>query len=153
MDLQKLFLFGTESARFMFEKQGFLLPMWVGISDKGAHIPLMVKDMEDKDQIADGVRQFLKEKKITRYVSMLECWTLKAKGEAGIPPEVLSGGSLEKHPDRREAIHVLAEDKSGDTISGMFYILRPEHGKPKLSPLKVYPKEGAAEGRFAKMFD
>jgi hypothetical protein len=151
MDLQKLFLFGTESARFMFEKQGYLLPMWVGISDKGAHIPLMVKDMEDKDQVSDGVRQFLKEKKITRYVSMLECWTLEGVKE--VPPEILAGGSLEKNPDRREAIHVLAEDKDGSTISGCFYILRPEHGKPKLSPLKVHPKEGNAEGRFAKMFD
>jgi hypothetical protein len=39
-----------------------------------------------------------------------------------------------EHPDRREGLRITAEDRSGECISGHFYILRPEHGPPVLSP-------------------
>jgi hypothetical protein len=151
MELEKLFRFGAETAEFLFNKQGFLVPMWIGVNERGSKQPLLIPDFGDKDSAAEQVREFLRRGKIIRYVSMLECWVYEGKD---VPPEILAGQSLEKNPDRREAIHILAEDRDDNTISGRFYILRPEHDKPKLSPLKTEELSGGrTEGRFVKMFD
>ena len=150
--LRKLFDFGTETAASIFNKQSYLEPMWIGVNKKGSHIPLLVSDMSDKNKAAETVRCFLKKQGIIRYVSMLESWVWEGK-EGEIPPEILEGKSLEHNPDRREAIIITAEDNEGNEISGRFYILRPEHGKPKLSPLKLDPREMESVGRFAGMFN
>ena len=149
MTLDKLFEFGAGGAKFLFEKQRVLHPMWIGISDKGAHIPLLVHSLDDKEMVAEKIRQFLKKNQIERYVSMIECWIVE--GEA-VTPEALAGEPLANNPDRREAIDIFAEDKEGNTMSGRYYILRPEHGRPKLSKLKV-DKGAQSTGRFVKMFD
>jgi len=147
---RRLFDFGAETAAFMFNKQGYLEPMWIGVNKKGSHTPLIVADMSDKDKASEAIRKWLKKEGITRYVSMLECWVYEGKE---IPPEVFEGKSIEHNPDRREAITILAEDNKGNMISGRYYILRPEHGKPKLSPIKVDPCDMESEGRFVGMFD
>ena len=148
--LRKLFDFGAETANHMFKHQGYLVPMWIGVNKKGSHIPLLVSDMSDKDKVAEIVRAFLRKQGITLYVSLLECWTYEGKE---IPPEIHEGKSLEHNPDRREAIAIIAEDNDGNVISGRYYILRPEHGKPKLSPLKIESEVTKTEGRFVGMFD
>lgn len=150
MTLQELFDHGADAAAHLFERQGHLVPMWVGVNKRGSHVPLVIPYMDDKDSVAETVKKYLKKERITQYVSMLECWTYEGKE---IPPEITEGRSLEHNPDRREAIHIMAEDEDGNTIAGCFYILRPEHGKPKLSPLKMYPNAEASEGRFVRMFD
>lgn len=149
-ELEKLFKFGAESVEHLFKVQGYLVPMWVGISDKGAHVPIIVPDLDDKDAVAEKIKEFLKKEKIQRYVCMMEAWIYEGKE---MPPEVKEGKSIEHNPDRREVIHILAEDRDGNTMSGQYYILRPEHGKPKLSPLKVHEKASRTEGRFARMFN
>lgn len=152
MTLKDLFDHGAETAEFLFKAQGELIPMWLCVDDAGGMHPLIMPDMEDKDKVAATVRQFLKKNKIVQYVAMIECWMLEEKRDK-VPAEVLSGeASLEHHPDRREAIHIMAESKSGEYQSGVYYILRPEHGKPTLSPFKVIGMN-EAEGRFVKMFD
>lgn len=148
--LRKLFDFAAESAAFIFNKQGYLVPMWVGINKKGAHIPITIQNMDDKDAVAQAIRDFLRKEGIVSVVCMLECWFYEGKE---IPPEIREGRSLEENPDRREAIHILAEDRDGTIISGCYYILRPEHGPPKLSRLKMHPSGTESEGRFVKMFD
>lgn len=147
--IQMLFNFGAETASNFFNLHGYLAPMWIGVNAKGSHVPLLVSDMSDKDKVVEHVRAFIKREKITRYVSMLECWIYEGKE---IPPEIARGESLEHNPDRREAIQVIAEDNEGNIISGHFYILRPEHGRPKLSPLKFLPPETETKGRFIGMF-
>lgn len=147
--LDKLFNFGVESATHLFNRLGSLEPMWIGVDKKGSHIPLLVRDMSDKDKVAKVVRDFIKRQGIIRYVSMLECWTYEGKE---MPREIIEGRSLEHNPDRREAVYILAEDNEGNSISGALFILRPEHGKPKLSPIKVHPKDTESEGRFVGMF-
>lgn len=148
--LRKLFNFGAETAKHLFERLGHLNPMWVGVNKKGSHVPLVLADMSDKDRVAEEVRRFLRKEGVTRYVSMLECWMYEGKE---VPQEVIEGRSLEHNPDRREAIQIIAEDNEGNVISGFFYILRPEHGKPKLSPIRVLPENTETEGRFARMFE
>lgn len=148
--LQKLFDFAADAASSLFKRQGYLIPMWVGINKKGTHVPLIVRDMDDKDRVVQVVKEFLKREGITQYASMLECWIYE--GEE-VPPEILEGKSLEHNPDRREAIHILAEDTDGNSLSGHFYILRPEHGKPTLTPLKMLSADGKTEGRFIGLLD
>lgn len=148
--LHKLFNFGAETARHLFERLGSLEPMWIGVNDKGSHLPLIISNMSDKDAVAKAVRAFLRKNGITRYVCMLECWTYEGKE---VPQEILDGKSLEHNPDRREAVSIVAEDNEGNAMSGHFYILRPEHGKPKLSPIKILSEDATFEGRFAGMFN
>lgn len=148
--LKKLFTFGAETADHVFNRLGRLTPMWIGVNGKGSHLPLIIADLSDKDAVADAVRSFLKKNGITRYVMIAECWMYKGKK---IPNEVLEGKSIKNNRDRREAIHVFAEDNKGNSISGRFYILRPEHGKPKLSPLKMDAEKTKSEGRFVGMFE
>lgn len=148
--IHKLFNFGTETARHLFDRQGYIVPMWIGVNKRGSHTPLIIHDMSDKNKVAEIVRAFLRKEGVSMYVSMLECWLYEGKD---IPPEVCKRESLEYNPDSREAIHILAEDNGGNIVSGHFYILRPEHGRPKLSPLKLAPEETKSEGRFVRMFD
>lgn len=148
-ELRKLFDFGAASAEHLFKAQGHLLPMWVGVTKRGGHLPLIIRDMDDKDKVAEAIKTWLKKHGISRYVSMLECWTYEGKE---IPAEITEGRSLEENPDRREAIHLMAEDKDGNYISGVFYILRPEHGRPTLSPIKIDARRGDVSGRFTNMF-
>jgi hypothetical protein len=152
LPLDKLFHFGAETASHMFEKLGYLEPMWVAVNKKGSHVPLLIADMSNKDRVAEAVQAFLKREGATRYVSMLECWTLEGRGKE-IPKEIRNGKSLEHNPDRREAITIFAEDNEGNHMMGLLYILRPEHGKPKLSPLKIQGEMTETGGRFARMFD
>lgn len=149
MDINKLFQFGAETAKHLFERQGYLLPMWVGVDERGHHQPLLLTKMDDKDAVAEGVKEFLKEKKIVAYVSMIECWIYVGDK---MPPEIKEGRSLEHNQDRREGVHLLAEDKDGKSVSGGYFILRPEHSKATLSPLKMHPKASKAVGRFVSMF-
>ena len=147
--LRRLFYFAAETAIHIFNRQGYIEPMWIAINKKGSHVPMIVADMSDKNKVAEAVRAFLKKEGATKYVSMLECWTYEGKE---IPQEIREGKSLEHNPDRREAVTIVAEDNEGNTLCGRFYILRPEHGKPKLSPLKVDPEATETEGRFVGMF-
>lgn len=147
--LRKLFDFGTEAATHMFNRFGHLEPAWIAVNKRGSHVPLVIPDMSDKDRVAQIVRDFLKEQGATRYVSMLECWLYIGKE---LPQEIKEGKSLEHHPDRREAINIHAEDNEGHSISGHMFILRPEHGKPKLSPIKIHSEDTEHEGRFVGMF-
>jgi hypothetical protein len=78
----------------------------------------------------------------------LEAWCVEAKE---IPSSHRLGGSLASHPDRREIVAIVAEDCDGSHKQGSLYILRPESGKPTLSPVKIFPSAEAV-GRFVNLF-
>src|SRR4029077_2517080 len=72
--------------------------------------------------------------KVMRFVFIVEAWVVRmpeqvATNEAGPPWPRPS-----EHPDRREVVKIKAEDHDGSALSGMYYILRPEHGPATLSP-------------------
>src|SRR5437879_6390282 len=148
--LVNLFTHGADTAEYLFKAQGEIFPMWLAQDQRGRRYPLVISDMSDKDKAADAVKTWLKEKNIIRYVHMIECWVLEGHTK-DIPQEIIEGKSIEHHQDRREAIHVMAEDREGNAISGCYYILRPEHSKVTLSPFKKHEKM-QSEGRFVKMF-
>lgn len=152
MDLDRLFNFGAESAQHLFLRQGELLPVWAVLDEKDCIKILVVAEMTDKDAVAEKVKEFIKKQKATAYVSAIEAWVVEIPKGGDMPREIKEGRSLKHNPDRRELINILAEDNQGNSVSGCYYILRPEHGKPKLSPLKVFPKATKTEGRFTNMF-
>jgi hypothetical protein len=92
----------------------------------------------DKDTSVAMVRALFVIRKVVRYVFIDEAWLLEAKG--GLDPADLLRAArkgISGHPDRREVLLLNAEDRHGGHIMGRRYILRPEHGKPKLSPMTI----------------
>ena len=59
---------------------------------------------------------------------------------------------IRKHPDRKEIIFILAEDKY-HSRTGLYYILRPKVGKPRLSEFQESEKAEHIEGTFTSLLD
>lgn len=137
------------SAR-VFNDLGSLTAMWVAQTKDGMIMPIMAP-LADKDQILMAIKMLFREKQVIRYVFMTEAWILESKTKE-IPESIKRGAAVSSHPDRREIIMVTAEDRDGTQLMGHMYILRPEHGKPTVSPFKLL--DGFAnEGRFAKLLE
>lgn len=153
MDIHELYKHGQEAARMLFDKTGEIQPMWICITKGGVVMPI-VAPMTDKEQLAEALRELFREKQVVCYVSMLECWMLLGKPERTKDfQKYIEGASISQHPERREAVNIVAESKDTQ-LMGHFFILRPEHGKPTLSPFKNLSAEGAhVEGRFVKMLE
>lgn len=149
MTLNEIFDHGKDAAKHLFDTQGEVHPMWIIENNKGEITPMIVPMVGDKNEIAKAVGKALKELKAVRYVSIIEAWTLEPKSKE-LPESIKLGAPVSQHPDRREVIWIIAEEKGG-SIAGMYYILRPEKGKPVLSPFKTLPKSEHQEGRFVNL--
>jgi len=128
-----------------------VLPTWIAERSDGQMFPIITHFDSKRDQEATGkaLRIFFKEKDVVRYVSIVEAWMIEPKTKE-IPESVKRGASLAGHPDRREVIWVTAEEGDKHKV-GMFYILRPEHGKAILSPFKTMPQAEKQEGIFCNL--
>jgi len=148
MTLEEIFEHGQQAAQVLFAAQGEVHPMWLAQTTTGEILPIIapMHEREDKDSLVDGIRAIFKQKDVIRYVSLLEAWMLEMKNQP-LPASVRLGAPISQHPERREIIAIAAEDKT-DMLTGMFYILRPEHGKAQLSPFKRMEKSTRHEGRF-----
>ena len=132
--LQKLFDVAAMNAKRIFEDSGEVLPMWHVVDGNGDNLLLATPwtSDEEKRDIIVKLRELFRLRKVKRLVFMVEAWIAAVRadseGETPRPSE---------HPDRREVIIINAEDRDGSNLYGMYYILRPEHGPPTLSPLKL----------------
>jgi len=76
---------------------------------------------------------------VDRYVFIDEAWTIdNRKGnlpEIDIKKAYREG--IRNHPDRREVIWFNAENRRGEMLTASRFILRPEHGKATLAPLRI----------------
>ena len=150
MTLEEIFNHGIEAAQLLFKKQGAVMPMWIAETADGMSFPIIAKmpDKDGRDELAADLKSFFKNHNVVRYVSILESWCVEVKSNGGIPRSVQLGASVSEHPDRREIVAIQAEEKNKDGLSGVFYILRPEHGEATLSPFKMSPSDAQAQGRF-----
>lgn len=116
-----------------------VLPMWHVVNGKGENVLIATPWSSDEEKYAtmDGLKKLFAAQQVKRYAFITEAWIRKASSM-----EDAHDGAVSEHPDRREVVMISAEDRSGESKMGWFYILRPEAGPPKLSELKVQPFDG-----------
>jgi hypothetical protein len=136
-----------------FAKHGMIYPMWHVVRGDGNH-EIKTDVHFDKDAAAILMRAYFMLVRARRYLFIDEAW-MAAVGldRAETVTRYASQGRLSEFPDRREAVMFSGEDRNGDSIMGVRYILRPEHGKPTLAPLEIQDRPGVSYGRFVNMLD
>lgn len=153
--LREIFDCALRCAADIFNKneEHSVAPMWHAIAGNGEHMLICTpwtSDL-DKDIALAGLRDMFCELDVQRYAFICEGWVVV------LNKQNMSVGGLvtraSNHPDRREVVRIVAEDRTGRTLSGHYQILRPEHGPPKLSPFKEDPPGIKAGGRMANMFE
>lgn len=120
----------------MFADQGQVTPMWF-LEDENGDLHIYSTpwaDDREKNAAVRFLRTEIKAKKGVRLCHLAEVWQLTGNIDDGIPESIKLGGKIASHPDRREAVIVLAQDKDGNHLMITRYILRPEHKPPVLSP-------------------
>src|SRR5262245_30264822 len=134
--LQQIFESARDNAARIFSLRHEMLPMWHILTGNGEHVLISTPWTDDleKEVALHVIRDFMAERSARRFVFISECWMVEV--HTTNPREAMQTRASE-HPDRREALRITAEDRDGKTMSGHFFILRPEHGPPKLSPFHL----------------
>lgn len=150
MNAEKLFEIARTNATRIFKETGEVLPMWHAIDGDGEHmlIPTPWNSQEEKETVVEGLRALFAIAKVQRYAMVCEAWIVEIK--TSDISEVYNTIPSE-HPDRREVIRIIVEDRNGKTLSGQYYILRPEHGPPTLSPFQRHPDDFDFGGTMSNM--
>jgi len=149
-ELQDFFACAAERAKAIFEATGEVLPMWHAVPAQGQDLVIATpwSDDDEKEATAQAIRQIFDRAQVKRFAFISEAWV--ASMRPGTSLEEANHTRASQHPDRREVLMINAEDRWGNAISGCFYILRPEHGPAKLSPLQMSDYD-TTKGRFAGM--
>jgi len=150
--LRQLFEIGCKNAARLFRDEGSVMPIWHAVPGdaKANHLLIATPwgDDDEKEIALDVVRDMFKEHQVQRFVCVVEAWVVK-----GADPKALFAERPSQHPDRREVIRIQAEDRDGSVLSGMYYILRPEHGPATLSELHEDPPDMVLAGRMMGLLD
>lgn len=124
----------------IFNEHGpdYLTPMWHGQSESEPDLIIVTPYVPGvKDEISNLLKAKFRAAGVIRAGHLTEAWLRIAGPEdVGIDRNVLDG-NVSAHPDRREVMLVMCEDKAGNVIQLIRYILRPEHGKPCLMPVEA----------------
>ncbi len=141
MTLDEMLKNAEEFAIKTFHETGSVSPMWVAESANNERFVIATPwgSREEKEMVVQGLRALFKEKKVQRFSFIVEAWVVQPS-DGKIPESMKLGASLSTHPERRELLMIRAEDKA-KSVSSIYYILRPEHGKPKLVKGE-FPTEG-----------
>jgi len=151
-DLKSLVEFASAQAEKIFRKTGELVPMYHAINADGQHRVMLPPGFSKDLDVALMKAAFVLEN-IDRFVFICEAWIVDAR-QSGVPPLDLENyreGSLSENPDRREVVMFAAENRRGELMLGQRYILRPEHGKPSLAPLRIDSGFDESAGRMVGM--
>jgi len=132
-DLKQFLIKAAAPIDGTFDGDSVLVPMWIVDSGKIDIIATPWQDDHEKRAAVTFVKAKMRELGAKRYVQIAEVWTLVTPKDKGIPESIRLGGRIANHPDRREAVIAIAEDKQGNCIKMTRYILRPEHEKATLS--------------------
>jgi hypothetical protein len=125
--------------------------MWVAVDADGRNVvvppPVPFRDGNAKDLATAMVRAFFEIAGVTRYVFMTEAWTLDAQAPQGLDLDALGRDGVSDHPQRREAVMLIAESVNGGMVFGRRPIIRPSRGKARLGPLTI-DQHDHVEGRM-----
>lgn len=137
----------------IFDKQnGNLSQMFHFIDTDGKHYVLPAP-RGDKDQSVAVVRVILQRANAVRVMVIDEAWILDAN-KSGAPSMQEardiweSGGSIQHHPARTEAVTLLAEDIYEGSLAAYRPIIREPNSNPRLGELVFLPSGGVGEGRM-----
>jgi hypothetical protein len=148
IELREMIVIASSAVEKLFQHRGVIRPMYHCMTaDRGIFVT--PAPHEDKDTAVALMRALFTVKNVVRYVFIDEAWIVSQKGDAAEFARLEAWAAkhgVVNHPDRREVVIFLAEDLAG-RLSAHRLILRPEHGKPKLSPLK-FTEATAAKGRM-----
>ena len=148
-DLRQMIEAASSAVEKLFKIRGVIRPMYDCMTADGVRF-VTPAPHEDKDAAVAMMRALFVIKNVVRYVFIDEAWMLDQKGDAAEGARLEAWAAkygVASHPDRREIVMFIAEDLAG-RLSAHRFILRPEHGKPRLSPLKFIPAETLAHGRM-----
>jgi hypothetical protein len=124
-------------AKLVFERVEEVQPMWLLEDADGKIQPIVTpfSGSESKEEAANLIKLALVQHKAVRYGFMAEAWSVVVDKQH---PDFNKTDKIEPsgHRDRREIVNLVVEDDQGDFMHGRFFILRPEVGKPSLSPFK-----------------
>lgn len=129
--LENLFEHAKTQAREIFLDQGNCMPVFITL-DPTMIIPFVFGDNNEKRILADAIRAIFKQEKVSGYVYVFEAWmAMEKRGDRKtidtdklVPPS--------QRPDRTEAIVIMAENKNGETMNGIYPII----GKKQLGPFE-----------------
>jgi len=146
--LRELFELAKHNAVQIFYRDGEVCPIWHAVPARGPHMVCATpwSNDDEKDMAVAFLRDKFKEENVQRFVFIVEAWVVQGK-------RALSGPRPSEHQDRREVLRVTAEDRNGGTISGHYYILRPEHGHATLSEFHEDPVAYVTSGRMSGLLD
>jgi hypothetical protein len=153
LDLKSLIEFASAQAEKIFRKTGVLYPMYHVIRTNGENL-IMLPPPGDKDQSVALMKAWLVlEGDIEMILFMDEAWRLDISQGGPEPDEKVMREGLRHHPDRREVVWFAAENRQGEILTGARFILRPEHGKATLSPLRIDTEISNSSGRMVGLLN
>jgi hypothetical protein len=147
--LREIFDLAQKNSKRVFLEDGELVPIWHGVPEDPSAAQLLIcspwNGDDEKYQAIETIRDVFKQHRVVRYVFVVEAWAVTGKD-----PSIMRCRPSE-NPDRREILRIQAEDRDGSVLSGMYYILRPEHGPATLSPFHEDPSDMLQAGRMMGM--
>jgi len=148
--LRELISLASEASEKIFKKSGQLLPMYHMVSATGEHAAFACPDAPDKDTLVGLARAFMELNNVTSYVFINEAWILSSAVCPGVSRADLKKAfkhGIHDHPLRIEVVMYAAEDENGMLMAER-EIIRPQHGKARLGPLKFHEGASGMEGRM-----
>ena len=144
LSLKELFEFADQQTSVIFNRSGHIMPMYHAVTKSGEHC-LFPPMHHDKEVSTYLMRCLFDELEVECYVFIDEAWCVEVRDPKQL--DFVDRVGARNHEDRREIVMLIAETRDGQRMVGHRYILRPEHGKPKLMPLKIMG-EGETSGRM-----
>lgn len=136
MQLKDLIEFASAQAEKIFRSSGKLLPMYHAFKSNGEQ--LVFNSPPGNKDVSVGIVKIIFEKEdVESYVFMSEAWMVSTTPDHEPDLEAMMRRGLEYHPERREVIAFSAEDREGNAQTAFRFILRPEHGKARLTKLAL----------------
>jgi hypothetical protein len=150
----------SRTAEQHFNRVGGVDPMWLVETASGEQrlivspieAPTALAAHDYKDRLAAKMRETFRELDVVRYARAVEAWSAPhgrpdvSRDQAALQYAAI-GYTFANHPDRREVVHIAAEDGT-EHIFALREIVRPQQGKPYLGKLGEISRPDHIEGRF-----
>jgi len=98
-----------------WNKTETMCPMWIIDGSNGVTVMgTPWSNDHEKSLMVKAVKAYMKEHDAKRYVHIAEVWMLDDVDK--VPESIARGGKVSSHPQRKEAVIAMAEDRSGKAV-------------------------------------